>query len=57
MMKRQGQQALFAGVYRKITALSFIFFLTACATPTELIEKKKIHENATITARSCFTPL
>lgn len=44
MMKRQGQQTLFAGVYRKILSLSLVFFLAACATPTELVEKKKIHE-------------
>ena len=37
MMKRQGQQALFDGIYRKILALSFIFFLTACATGSQII--------------------
>ena len=44
MKKRQGQQALFNELYRKILTLSFVFFLAACATPTELVEKKKIKE-------------
>ena len=42
MKKQQGRQALFDELYRKILILPFIFFLTACATPTELVKKNKI---------------
>ncbi len=37
MMKRQGQQTLVADIYRKIAALSSVFFLVACATGSQII--------------------
>ena len=37
MKKRQGQQALFNELYRKILTLSFVFFLAACATGSQII--------------------
>ena len=37
MKKQQGQQALFDELYRKILILPFIFFLTACATGSQII--------------------
>ena len=42
MKKLQGQQTLFDALYRKILILPLIFFLAACATPTELVKKNKI---------------
>ena len=37
MKKRQGQQTLFDELYRKIVTLSFVFFLAACATGSQII--------------------
>tara|TARA_Y100000590_G_C15256172_1_gene839422 strand:- start:49 stop:624 length:576 start_codon:yes stop_codon:yes gene_type:complete len=42
MKKKQDQQTLFNELYKKILILPFVFLLTACATPDNLIKENKI---------------